>query len=171
MEKKTDKSLTCTVCKNGFTWPAEEQKRFDDMVATGRWKVATPPTRCPACRCRRAPMRAGSYINDEAIAAFVDEVETKKGYVRRADLVLRHLVEEVGELSAALWKFEEEMEFASVMPKPPEPTKVARELVDVISLAVRMADILGADLNEAIRWRMKEVAKQYGIEDREISTK
>lgn len=164
-QQKTDITLNCTVCYKPFVWPAEEQKKFDELVATGKWKKSNPPTRCPVCRCRRTPMRAGSYINDEAITAFVEEIETKRGYRRRADLVLRHLLEEVGECSAALWKFEEESE--AVLENRPEPAKVARELVDIIFLCCWMADILGIDLNEAVRWRMKEVAKQYGIDDRE----
>ena len=97
---------------------------------------------------------------------FVQEVETKKGYRRRADLVLRHLFEEIAECSAALWKYEEEAE--AMIDKLPAPTKIARELVDIISLSCLMADILGIDLNEAVRWRMKEVFQQYGIDDREV---
>lgn len=171
MENKQDKTLNCSVCKKDFIWPGQEQKRFDEMVISGKWKVATSPTRCPACRCRRIPMRADNYINAEAITLFVEEVETKKGYRRIPDLVLRHLFEEIGELSAALWKFEEESEFSSVMKSPPEPTKVARELVDIISLVVWLADIMKIDLNASVRWRMKEVSKQYGIEDRETTPK
>ena len=169
MESKSDITLTCQVCKKDFVWMADEQRKFDKLVAEGKWKVATPPTRCPACRCRRNPMRAGAYINTEAIMEFVQEVETKKGYRRQADLVLRHLFEEIAECSSALWKYEEEAE--AMIDKLPAPTKVARELVDIISLSCLMADILGIDLNEAVRWRMKEVFQQYGIEDRENPTK
>lgn len=169
MEVKKDRTLNCQICKKDFLWPADEQRKFDKLVAEGKWKVATPPTRCPECRCRRVPMRAGSYINTEAISEFVDEVETKKGFRRRPDLILRHILEEVGELSAALWKFEEENEYASVMSKAPDPARVARELVDIIFLCVWEAHVMGIDLNESVRWRMKEVAKQYGIDDREIS--
>lgn len=171
MEKKIDKTLHCQICSKDFIWTGKEQAHFDDMVATGRWKVSTPPTRCPECRCRRIPMRAGSYINTEAISEFVDEIETRKGYKKRPDLILRHILEEVGECSAALWKFEEESEFAAVMSKPPDPARVARELVDIIFLCVWEAHVMGVDLNEAVRWRMKEVAKQYGIDDREVSSK
>ncbi len=171
---KKDITLTCQVCKKNFLWPADEQRKFDKLVAEGKWKVSTPPTRCPACRCRRIPMRAGAYLNTEAIVEFVEEVETKKGYKRRADLVLRHLFEEIAECSAALWKHEEENEHlwaAGGIAPQPAPTKVARELIDIISLTIWMADILGIDLNEAMRWRMKEVFQQYGIEDRENPTK
>ena len=163
---KKDLTLTCQVCHKPFMWPADEQRKFDKLVTDGKWKVATPPTRCPACRCRRIPMRAGAYFNTEAIMEFVQEVETKKGYRRRADLVLRHLFEEIAECSAALWKYEEEAE--AMIDKLPAPTKIARELVDIISLSCLMADILGIDLNEAVRWRMKEVFQQYGIDDREV---
>lgn len=169
IETKKDLTLNCQVCHKSFVWMADEQRKFDKLVAEGKWKISTPPTRCPACRCRRIPMRAGAYLNTEAIIEFVEEVETKKGYRRRADLVLRHLFEEIAECSAALWKYEEEAD--AMIDKLPAPTKVARELVDIISLSCLMADIMGIDLNEAVRWRMKEVFNQYGIDDRENPTK
>lgn len=167
--KYQDIKLKCQICKIEFNFTAEEQKHFDGMVIQGKWKVANPPMRCPACRCRKIPMRADAYINDEAIVEFVEAVESKKGFKRRADLVLRHILEELAECSAALWKHEEEVE-NSIHAIPP-PAKVARELVDIIFLSVWMADILGIDLNEATAWRMKEVAKQYNVEDREAFSK
>ena len=87
-------------------------------------------------------------------------VEKKKKYKRDPNLILRHLFEEIGELSNALWIYESEAKERSTGIRP---EIVARELIDIISLANYLADVLGIDLNAEFPYRMKEVAKQYGI--------
>lgn len=97
------------------------------------------------------------FINAKKIQEFVTRVETKKKYKRDPNLIMRHLFEEVGELSAALWRYES----SPRLKKGDSKERAAAELVDIISLSVYMADVLGIDLNKAFPERIDEVARQY----------
>lgn len=164
-EELKDMPLRCASCHEEFAWTKGEQEFYKKMVDSGRWEKAVPPSKCLACRKAKVPMRPCSFLEVETIVNFVNCIEDKKGFRRRPDLILRHMFEEIAEASAALWKHEEEIEtIQGTDIQPPTPTGVARELVDLLFLASYMADVLGIDLNDAIRWRMKEVAKQYDVE-------
>lgn len=102
------------------------------------------------------------YINSKKIQDFVTLVETKKGYKRDVGLILRHLFEEVGELSGAIYRYETEQEHHADCCLP-KREQVAMELVDIISLANYIADVLKIDLNNAFPKRMIQVARQYGV--------
>lgn len=102
------------------------------------------------------------YVDTKSIQAFVNKIERKKRYKRDAGLVLRHLFEEVGELSAALYRYESDSKFSQVLSMD-RKDQVAKELCDVIFLAVYIADILKIDINKAIPSAMKDVAKQYNV--------
>lgn len=99
------------------------------------------------------------YIDTKKIQAFVTRVEKKKKYKRNAGLIMRHLTEEIGELSAALWRHET----GAYNLYGDSKERTAAELVDVISLSVYMADVLSIDLNKAFPKRIDEVARQYGV--------
>lgn len=101
------------------------------------------------------------YINTKKIQGFVTLVENKKGFKRDANLILRHLFEEVAECSAELWKYESTDSTMEVKDRYAE--NVSRELCDIISLCVYLADVLGLDLNESFPERFKEVARQYQV--------
>ena len=105
-------------------------------------------------------MTTRKYIDTHRIQAFVNKVERKKGYKRDSALVLRHLFEECGELSAALWRLESR---ARKVMRTKHHKAVGKELADVVFLACYIADILGIDMNKAIPDAMEAVAKQYGI--------
>ena len=100
------------------------------------------------------------YIDARVIQKFVNKVERKKGYKRDPALVLRHLLEECGELSAALWRLEK---FTTDGLRANRYEDVGKELCDIIFLACYIADILMIDMNKAIPDAMKTVAKQYGV--------
>lgn len=100
------------------------------------------------------------YISAKEIQAFVTRVEKKKKYRRDPNLIMRHIMEEVGELSAALWRHE----VAGVMKMAGDSKeRVGAEIIDVISLSVYLADVLHIDLNKAFPKRIDEVARQYGV--------
>ena len=105
--------------------------------------------------------REKKYIDAHAIQKFVNRVEKKKGYKRDPALVLRHLLEECGELSAAIWQLEK---FTTDGLRAKRLNDIGRELSDVIFLACYIADILGIDMNKAIPDAMEAVARQYGID-------
>lgn len=104
------------------------------------------------------------YINSKKIQAFVTKVETKKKFKRDTNLIFRHLVEEVGECSRALWHYEL---FCTTGMKSGARKDVAKELVDIISLCVYLADVLHEDLNEIFPIRIREIAKQYMVNHKE----
>ncbi len=104
-----------------------------------------------------------TYIASDKIQEFVTRVENKKGFKRDSALIIRHLFEEIGECSAALWRYESlktDANFSKSMAK----IKVGSELADIIALSVYMADVLEIDLNKAIPQRFNEVAREYGVE-------
>lgn len=105
-------------------------------------------------------MTTRKYIDTHRIQAFVNKVERKKGYKRDSALVLRHLFEECGELSAALWRLES---FSIDGMREKRRADIGKELADVVFLAVYIADILGIDMNKAIPDAMAAVAREYGI--------
>ncbi|MBM3156884.1 MAG: zinc-binding protein [Chloroflexi bacterium] len=51
----TDKALTCSDCKTGFTFTASEQEFF---ASKG---FVNEPGRCPACRTARKQQRGNGY--------------------------------------------------------------------------------------------------------------
>lgn len=102
------------------------------------------------------------YVDTKSIQAFVDKIERKKRYKRDAGLVLRHLFEECGELSAALYRYESDFKFSRVL-RMDRKDQVAKEICDVIFLAIYIADILKIDLNQAIPKAMVDVATQYQV--------
>lgn len=101
------------------------------------------------------------YIDSEKIQKFVSAVETKKKYRPEPNLIIRHLVEEVGELSHVLYLLETLPPGHSDLPGR---HLVGRELVDVLSLVNYLAHVCRIDLNNAIPDRMAEVADQYDVE-------
>lgn len=103
---------------------------------------------------------SGPYINTARIQAAVTLVENRKRFKRDAGLIMRHIVEEVGELSAALYRYE-----ASGIIGGSKRTEVGRELIDLISLSVYMADVLGINLNALYPQRMSEVFAQYKVRE------
>ena len=101
-----------------------------------------------------------SYVDCRRIQSFVDSVERKKNFKRDPGLIMRHLFEEAGECSRALWLLES---FSPSGLKVCRKYAVASELVDIISLCVYLADVVGVDLNETFPKRFKEIAKQYKV--------
>lgn len=102
-----------------------------------------------------------AFINTKKILSFVNRVERKKRFKREPGLILRHLFEEVGEASRALWQLD------SVSTKGTADAyreRVAKECVDVVCLAVYLADVLKVDLDEIFALRIREIAAQYGVE-------
>lgn len=100
------------------------------------------------------------YINTKRILSFVNRVERKKNYKRDVNLIMRHLFEEVGEVSAILYKFQ----------SPDTPTlrdikrrETALELVDVVFLSCYLAEALGVDLDGCVSDRMQAVARKYNV--------
>lgn len=99
------------------------------------------------------------YINQTEIVRFVKAVEDKKGFVRDYNLVFRHLVEEVGELSRAIWEWEKK---GRTLDNPPTDG-IGREIVDVVFIALWLADIVGVDVDGSIPRAMDEISAQYGV--------
>lgn len=102
------------------------------------------------------------YLDTVRIQAFVDRVERRKRFRRDPNLILRHLLEELGECSNRLWLYE------SATPRLREKyrAEVGREIVDMVSLCVYLADVLKIDLNAAYPKRIEEVFRQYNVERR-----
>lgn len=140
-------TITCVSCKNDFTWGESEQELYA-RIGLQR------PKRCAGCRKRER-----RYVDTDAIVAFVQKVEDTKGFRRDVRLVFAHMVEEVGELSRAVWDHEK----AALGQDYPDPSGVGRELIDVVFLACWLADILRIDLNKQVPARMAEIRTQYGI--------
>ena len=109
------------------------------------------------------------YVNSKEIQAFVDRVEKKKSYRREYNLIFRHLLEEMGELSAAIWLLESNhsIPFTGPGEEISNEQRVGGELVDIISLCVYLATVLEVDLNEVFPWKFSRVARQYGVEFKE----
>ena len=99
------------------------------------------------------------HIDQERIVRFVNAVEKKKRYVRDPSLVTRHLFEEVAEFSRALW----DLQNATDGLRASRRRDCAHELVDVISIACLLADILREDLNDSFPERFRAVAAQYRV--------
>lgn len=74
------------------------------------------------------------------------------------------LAGEVGELVAELqWLTPEEA--ARVMDDPGAAARMRSELADVTIYLVRLADLLGVDLIEAVRAKHAESERRYGVEN------
>lgn len=113
------------------------------------------------------------YIDSKRIQKFVTMIEDKKGFSRDADLIVRHLFEEIGELSRILWLYKSNLILSHTGDKPeyaPHTPKdfVARELVDMICLTNYIADVLEIDLDAYFPRRAREVAFQYGAYTKEM---
>ena len=111
------------------------------------------------------------YIDTKNIQDFVTRVENKKGFIPDPNLIFRHMVEEVGELSAAMWKLEVFVKehlnrYGPWSGDIPSIQKriLAGKLVDIISLCVYMATVHRINLNEIFPIRFNEIADQYGVE-------
>lgn len=72
------------------------------------------------------------------------------------------LAGEVGELSE-LFQWLTPEESALIMKTPSEATKVRDELADVVVYSLRIADVLGVDLWDAIRSKMQKNAAKYPV--------
>lgn len=100
------------------------------------------------------------YINSKRIQKFVTSIEKKKRFKRDPNLIIRHLFEEIGECSHALW-LAENPETDGL--RESRRRDVGRELCDIISLAVYLADVLGLDLNDIFQINFEEVARKYNV--------
>ena len=175
-----DMLIACVQCGTNFPWPEEDQEFYAKMNFT-------KPRRCPHCRPDRSSQRVknglveprpaparnpiqrslnsdpirGPLINQDGIVEFVRKVEDKKGYRRDVRLVFAHIVEEIGELAAKIYRYESEAEASASGAADPDP--IGKELLDIIFLACYLADILNMDLNEIIPERMAEIRAQYGV--------
>lgn len=106
------------------------------------------------------------FIDQERIQEFVDAVEAKKGFKPHYEKIFRHMVSEIGELDGAIYKWEQSRMMKDLAPKWDDvfiKSTVGTELVDLISLCVYMATVMGIDLNEIFPARMRAVAEQYGV--------
>lgn len=108
-----------------------------------------------------------TFVNTNPILGFVKRVERKKRYIQDPNKILRHLFEEVAEVSEELYRLE------SAIPGDEKGRRreVGKALVDVVFLAVYMTDSVGQDLNTLVPKRIQEVAEQYGVDAREIGVK
>lgn len=107
------------------------------------------------------------YVNSKEIQAFVDRVEKRKSYRREYNLIFRHLLEEMGELSAAIWALQRVGLSRRSKASSERKMQIGGELVDIISLCVYVSSVLKVDLNEAFPWKFSRVARQYGVEFKE----
>ena len=108
------------------------------------------------------------FVDTRKILGFVHRVEKKKDYKKNANLIMRHLFEEVGEVSAELYKIESA--HPSVC-REAERRRVGEALVDIVCLSAYLADSLGVDLDSCFPSRMRQVARQYGVECPEAQVK
>lgn len=92
--------------------------------------------------------------------SFVRRVESRKKFRRDPGIIIRHLFEEIGECSRALW-FHQEMATPGLKEK--SSLDVAMEIVDIVSVSMLLADVLGVDINKAFPVRFRQVGKQYGV--------
>jgi NTP pyrophosphatase (non-canonical NTP hydrolase) len=80
------------------------------------------------------------------------------------------LTGEVGELSEIFqWMTEAESRKASTNPDTAQDVK--DELADVLLYLVRLASVLGVDLNEAVQQKLQKNAEKYPIEKAKGSSK
>ncbi len=167
----SDKGISCIDCRQIFIWTAGEQEYWQKQPGF------TPPKRCKKCRAlkwgrkepppqaeenvrQRKAVDLYGYIDQDAIVEFVQKVEDTKGFKRDVRLVFAHIVEEVGELSKAIWMNELAAQTGTI---DAETRDVAKELIDIIFLSAYLADILAMRLNEVIPERMGEIRQQYGV--------
>ncbi|TFZ00670.1 nucleotide pyrophosphohydrolase [Ramlibacter henchirensis] len=80
------------------------------------------------------------------------------------------LVGEVGEL-AEIFQWMREDESARAASDPRTSTAVREELADVTLYLVRLADVLGVDLDDAVRRKLKANAEKYPVETARGSSK
>ena len=165
-----DKKIKCARCLKFFVLSDGEQQFYEELG----YRL---PKRCKTCRAivkqeRESEGKITSpevdygqprstakeqeadrlFIDTEAIVDFVNTIEEAKGYVKDPRLIFAHLVEEIGELSRALWLFES---------GKAKSTLIIKELIDIIFLACYIADILHANLNDEIPDRMEQISEQY----------
>ena len=156
-----DKLITCTMCDKEFIWTVGEQRFY-------KIKEIDQPKKCKQCKSQEKALETeerldghtnGKLIDQEKIIKFVRLIEDTKGFKRDLRLVFSHLVEEVGELSRAMYAYEK----AIVKSSKAKPDGIISELIDIIFLALYLADILAEDVNDLIPERMKEIREQYGV--------
>ena len=154
-----DRSIRCMRCQKTFTLNAREQEFYLNLG----YQL---PKRCKPCRdeikaekhtsgnesFNQSQGQESMFVDTVPIVDFVNTIEDAKGFVKDPRLVFAHIVEEVGELSKALWQLEMNKVKTSV---------VARELIDILFLICYMADIVHVDINDQIPTRIKEISNQY----------
>ncbi len=145
-----DMKIRCVSCKGEFEFTASEQEYYQRIGLR-------QPKRCKPCRGKET-----RYLDTDAIIAFVQAVEDKKGFKRDVRLVFAHLVEETGELARAVYLHERE----ALVKDYPDPSDIGAELIDIIFLASYLADILRIDLNKQIPERMADIRVQYAVENK-----
>jgi NTP pyrophosphatase (non-canonical NTP hydrolase) len=114
----------------------------------------TPPASPPAPLLDTRALEA-------ALARFADERDWAPFHTPR-NLVMA-LTGEVGELNEIFqWMTEAEAAQAAVHPDTARP--VRDELADVLLYLVRLASVLGVDLDEAVRHKLVTNARKYPVE-------
>lgn len=98
------------------------------------------------------------FIESLRIQKIVDAVEQKKNYKRDPNLIFRHIVEEIGELSRALYIYDSAKDRGG-----PDATNVIKECVDIISLCNYLSTVLNVDINKIFPIRLREVMAQYNV--------
>lgn len=169
---RKDITILCSDCGGEFLWQAGEQEFYEKMAYV-------PPKKCRRCRMKRKVMEepkrhedpdkedrcqkdgksGDELIDTKTIVKFIRTVEDYRGFSRDMRLVFAHMVEEIGELSRAIWEYEKE----ELQIDHPSPDGIGMELLDIVFLACYLADILAADLNELIPERMDAIRKQYKV--------
>lgn len=125
-------------------------------------------------------------VDQNRIVDFVTSVEQKKGFARDPDKVFRHIVSELGELDAAIYKLEcleNTINKVKENPKLLTTNRIYRnralnpaayrrmhkcligyELLDLLFLVSYMADLFSIDLNSLAPARMEQIRKKYGVD-------
>ena len=96
-----------------------------------------------------------------ALADFATERDWNQ-YLSPKNLVMA-LTGEVGELCEIFQRLSEEAS-RSVATQPETATAVREELADVTLYLVRLASVLGVDLNEAVTHKLQKNAANYPVE-------
>ena len=103
-------------------------------------------------------------VDVDALAQTLEKFATDRdwvGFHSPKNLVMA-LTGEVGELSELFqWMPEEVSRYAASDPRLPEPLR--DELADVLLYLVRLASVLGVDLDEAARQKLAKNAQRYPI--------
>ncbi|MDE2255693.1 MAG: nucleotide pyrophosphohydrolase [Betaproteobacteria bacterium] len=113
---------------------------------------------------RNAPGENAPLIDVRALAAKLEAfaVDRNWGQFHSPKNLVMALTGELGEL-AELFQWMSEDESRKACEHPATAIKVEHELADVLLYLVRLADVLGVDLNRAASQKLKLNAEKYPI--------